>query len=110
MKINLLGTNFTLESDENPEYLESVTQYFSKKIDEIKSTVDTEDPIKLAILAGILVVDELYKYKSSTQEPKNTTELEEAERITLALIDKLDSSLEANSFVPTDPTDGKHQL
>jgi hypothetical protein len=107
MKVELLGTSFTLQSDEKPEYLESVVGVFESKVEEIRGSVDTRDPVKLAILAGILLADELLKTadppagdgggSEETSSPAlsfSVDELDEAERITLELIDKIDTTLE----------------
>lgn len=115
----MLGTSFTLQSDEDPVYLEQVTRFYESKIEEIRSSVETRDPVKLAILAGILVVDDLFKTgaagqsrlqpspapqtneDASLQDAVNpgestidSSELEEAERITMNLIHRISSTLE----------------
>lgn len=119
MKVEMLGTSFTLQSDEDPVYLEQVTRFYESKIEEIRDSVETRDPVKLAILAGILVVDDLFKSgaagqprlqpspageiarESAGNEPNvptdalvDNSELEEAERITMNLIHRISSTLE----------------
>jgi len=61
MKIELLGTSFNIETNAEPEYLNEVLDFYNIKIEEVKNSVNTSDPIKIAILAGILVVDEYFK-------------------------------------------------
>ncbi len=105
MKVDLLGTSFTLQSDESPEYLDKVVAFYSQKLEEIRSSVETEDPVKLGILAGILVADELFKTRERSAEglaedyPSpalqfSLEELDEAERITLELIDRIGNSID----------------
>lgn len=104
MKVSLLGTSFTLQSDESQEYLEELVAFYQNKVEEITKSVETRDPIKLAILSGILVVDELFKLKQDIRSDEgqkldmtialDSEGLEEAERITLDLIKKIESTLE----------------
>jgi cell division protein ZapA (FtsZ GTPase activity inhibitor) len=110
MKVNLLGTSFTLQSDEPAEYLEAVVEEYESKLDEIRSSVETSDPVKLAILTGILLVDELMKKDGTRPSPsalpqQPSDELDEAERITLELIDKIDSTLEVAALKKDGPAD-----
>ena len=68
MRIELLGSAFTIQSDEDPDYLRQVVQYFSDKIDEVSRSVATSDPLKISILAGILASDEYLK--SHAEDPR----------------------------------------
>ena len=89
MRIDLLGAEFTIQTDENPEYLEEVVELYRSKINEIRGSVGTSDPLKIAILAGILVADEFLK-QTGTQR----TSAEEAAKITVGLISELEAALE----------------
>ncbi|MGI9255879.1 MAG: cell division protein ZapA [Salinispira sp.] len=104
MKIELLGTSFLLQSDEDREYLKKVVQYFEKKLDETRRTVDTSDPLKLAILAGMMITDEFFTSKKGSSELASdltVNDLEEAEQITLNLIDTISQTLRENDPEPS---------
>ena len=93
MKIDILGTSFTVQSDQDPAYLRDVSNFYSTKVEEIRRSVTTTDPLKISILAGLLIIDEYYKYKSGTGniDIKDTLE---ADKITKDLIHTLDQALE----------------
>lgn len=103
MKIELLGTSFTLQSDENSEYLQRVIDCFKEKLEEIQQTVETPDPLKLAILTGMLIADELFKAGHSPA--LSVQDLEEAEKITLSLIETISQTLEENEKEQPPPND-----
>lgn len=87
MRIELLGSAFTIQSDEDPAYLQSVVEYYAGKIDEVSRSVATSDPLKISILAGILAADECLKARSSPDDPR-------VAEITEDLIAQLDQTLE----------------
>ncbi len=95
MKIDLLGTSFTLQSDEDPEYLAELVGYLRTKISEVSSTVTTRDNLKLAILSAILVADELFKEREQGQHRNSgdTQTAEEVNRIATDLIARIDDTL-----------------
>ena len=90
MKIHILGSSFTLQSDEDEEYLKRVAEYYEKKLEEIRKKVSTDDPVKLAILTGMLITDDLFSAEKTEVPIKD---LEEAEKITLNLIDTIARTL-----------------
>ncbi|MFW5684614.1 MAG: cell division protein ZapA [Spirochaetota bacterium] len=65
MIIELLGTSFNVRTDEDPEYFREVVAHFRSKVEEIQQSVSTTDPLKIAILAGILAADEYMKLTGS---------------------------------------------
>jgi len=104
MRIELLGTSFTIHTDEDPERLRDIVDYYKTKVQEIRGSVSTTDPLKIAILAGLLSVDEVFKARetdstdgadAATADPgRHGGEAEEIGAIADNLIDALDSSLE----------------
>jgi cell division protein ZapA len=98
LKVTLLGTSLMIQSDEDAEHLQTVIQYFEKKIDEVKKRLPATEPIKLAILAGLNIVDELLKIQTQVRAQQSSAhdsvnEAEEVERITRRMIQKLDNIL-----------------
>ncbi len=92
MHIELLGSSFTLQSDEDSEYLADLLDFYRTKIEEISRSVSTRDSLKLAILSALLVTDELFKERRRSQEiAANATE--ELSRITEELIAKIDAAV-----------------
>jgi cell division protein ZapA len=92
LKVTILGTSLMVQSDEDAGHLQTVLAYFEKKVDEVKRKLPGTEPVKLAIIAGLNLVDELLKIKESLKRNAGG-EAEEAERITQSIIQKLDNIL-----------------
>lgn len=93
LSVQVLGTSFSLKSDENLDYLEEVVDYYKRKVEETQKSVPLSDPLKIALLTGIIVTDELMKERSKGGLGLSKGEAEEAERITKTLIERIDSIL-----------------
>ncbi len=66
-RIELLGTSFQIQSDESPEYIDTLLTYYKSRVQEIEGSVATGDPLKKAILAALLVTDELFRERETVQ-------------------------------------------
>ncbi len=93
MKIDVLGTSFVIQSDQDPAYLRDVVNFYKSKVMEIQNSVSTPDPLKISILASMLIIDDLFKFKMG-QAPANNLEDMEASAITQRLIRELDAMIE----------------
>lgn len=92
LQIDLLGTSFAIQADEKPEYLSALFNHYKQTVLRIESTSGLTDSLKIAILAGILVGDELFKEKMKRSE-QSSLDLATAEKITLDLITKIDQAI-----------------
>jgi len=94
LTVTILGVSLTIKSEESPEYLQKLTHFFQDKIDEAQKHMTTTDPLKILIMAGLNVSDELLKKRTFQVEPDNTelnpTDLED---FTARMINKIDKSL-----------------
>mgnify|MGYP000884182182 CR=1 FL=1 len=63
VKVELLGSSFSIQTDESREYLEAVLDKLRVKYAEVKEASRVDDPLKISILAGIYLVDELMRAK-----------------------------------------------
>lgn len=61
VRVELLGASFTIQTDESKDYVESLLAYLGSKIETVKASSKVDDPLKASILAGIFLVDELYR-------------------------------------------------
>ncbi len=61
VRVELLGASFVIQTDESREYVESLIAYLRSKIETVRSSSKVDDPLKASILAGIFLVDELYR-------------------------------------------------
>ncbi len=80
LQVNILGTSFSVQAREDDEYLKKLLSYYKEITDTIQRTGNLQDPMQISILAGITLVDELYKEKG-----KNADDIE-AEKITNDMI------------------------
>ena len=95
--IDVLGTSFSAQADEDDEYLEKLSSYYKEITSTIKKSTNLQDPMKISILAGITLVDELYKEKQKSfilSSNLDNSELRQAEIITQSLIEKIDGVLD----------------
>ena len=101
IEINVLGTSFALKADEELPYLEKIHEYFKNVCDEIQKNDGIQDQKKTAVLAGILIADELFKEKQKDLEAKDAAKNQdidplaelEADRLTRSMIEKIDKAL-----------------
>lgn len=93
VSISLLGTSFKLRAQEDSLHLQRIVDYYSKIVSQVESSVSERDPLKLSILAGIMVIDELFSNNKQSNYT-NTDELDEVENITLHLINTINKTLE----------------
>lgn len=83
VRVELLGTSFAIQTDESPEYVESLLAYLGSKVEAVKASSRVEDPLKASILAGLFLVDELYRERlDATAKPGSKGAPAEAARPT----------------------------
>ena len=101
LKIEMLGTSFTIQATEETEYLEKLLGYFKRITDDVSKIDSVKTPLQTAILSAIMICDELYKEKQNKVAMENgeytplTNDLDnqEIERRTLEMIAKIDKVL-----------------
>ena len=96
LAVNILGTSFTVQTNGDPQYLRRVVDYLDKRVQEIQSKYaerTSQDPVKISLLAGLNLVDELFRAREGGGAAADDVELE---RITERLIDTIDKSLMGN--------------
>jgi len=101
LKIEMLGTSFTIQANEDNEYLEKLLGYYKRITDDVKNIDSIKSPLQVAILSGIMICDELYKEKQNKVAMENGTyvppqldfDSDEIERRTAEMISKIDKVL-----------------
>ena len=94
LQIDLLGTSFAIQADEKPEYLNALYSHYKKTISQIENTSGLTEPLKVAIIAGILLADELYKEKMKRSDQIPSLDLAEAEKLALGMISRIDQVIQ----------------
>ena len=95
IKVELLGTSFHIESPEDRQYLDNVVAYLTAKVDEVRGEAPVADPVKIALIAGLNIVDEFFKERDGGARSAETGKPRDAEisRIAESLIERIDQSL-----------------
>lgn len=104
VRIDVLGSSFSVQTDEDPAYFSELLSFYKSRIALVESQTRIKDPMRLSTLAALLMADELFKARARiAPKPEasgavgaDTTariEQEEAERIALRLISALDTRL-----------------
>ena len=92
LQIDTLGTSFAIQAKEDEEYLVKLLNYYKKIVTQVECESGLKDPLKVSIIEGIMICDELCKEKQKlqyTNQTINRQDLDEAEKITLRMIDNL---------------------
>ncbi|MDR0785838.1 MAG: cell division protein ZapA [Treponema sp.] len=94
--IDVLGTSFSIAAEEDSDYLNRLLENFKLKIETTQKETGLKDPLRVAILTGYLICDELqriYDKQAFDNELVAHTE-KEIEEITAHLITYIDEILE----------------
>jgi cell division protein ZapA (FtsZ GTPase activity inhibitor) len=84
LHISMLGTSFDIAADEDTEYLENLLKNYQAIVENNKRVLGINDPLKLAILTGFLLCDEIEKIHKEGAF---------GEQLTLDLIARIDEAL-----------------
>lgn len=108
VNIDLLGTSFAVQTDESVEYIEAIVAELRRRLEGLRASTRVQDPLKLSIIAGITLLDELSRSKegfgpqAKSDAPMRADRplaegqgLDELERVAARLIADLDRSLES---------------
>ena len=100
LNINLLGTSFSIQAKEDDRYLAELLARYKNLTSYIERMSGLKDNVKIAIMAGISLCDEIKQIKQKYALPQNQntsnkddTELIEAERIALKIMERIDKVL-----------------
>ncbi|MCF7927973.1 MAG: cell division protein ZapA [Spirochaetales bacterium] len=89
--IEILGTRFTIQTDEDPEYIESLVAFVKEKLHELRKNVGVSDPMRLALLTSIVLSDEIFKMRNGESSYR---EADQVEDIAARLIQEIDNTLD----------------
>jgi len=99
LQINVLGSSFAIQAKEDDEYLNRLLNYYKQITSEIQKSDNLKEPKQTAILAGILLCDELYKEKEKNAKlnkqisSKESSDDGDINRIAGDLISKIEKVL-----------------
>ena len=100
LRIEVLGTSFTIQSDESAEHLSRLSSYVKAKIEEVKSRYTFADPLTVALLAALNIADDMFKSREGREVPGTGEEISSvAER----LINRIDDELLEHNPMEDEP-------
>ena len=67
LQIDILGTSFALQANEEDEYLNKIYEYYKSIVRQVDNDPKLKDPLKKAIISGIMICDELCKSKQKLE-------------------------------------------
>jgi cell division protein ZapA len=88
VSVTIFGQTYSLRADEDSGYVEEAARYLDTKMRTLSESTGTSDPLRVAVLAGLNLVDELKKL----QEQQRSVE-EQVEATTRELLSAIDESL-----------------
>jgi len=63
VKVNILGSEYALKSDADPEYISDLASYVDQKMQKLQQGSSTHAPLKIAVLTAVNISDELFRLK-----------------------------------------------
>ena len=92
LSIDILGTSITISTDEEKEYLKTLLEKYRVTVEKVRRMSGLKEPLKIAVLTGFLLCDDLEKAGAGGVRDK-TEQGSEAEQLTLGMISRLDEAL-----------------
>ncbi|MGD9486893.1 MAG: cell division protein ZapA [Calditrichaceae bacterium] len=89
IRVNIFGSEYTLVSDNDENYVYKIAQYVDEKMRETDRSQTLKSPIKVAILAALNLADELFQerlYREKLLDQLN----EEARKMNRSLTELVD--------------------
>jgi cell division protein ZapA len=84
--VEILGQRLSVRGRGTPEYIEGLAEYLNGRIQTVRDQARVFDPLRLSLLAGLHVVDELYRQREAQQELRIDGQLlERVDRLTARL-------------------------
>ena len=88
LRLDILGTSFTITAEEDEAYLDKVLTQYKTAVNNTQNISGISNPLNIAVLTGFLLCDEINKMKQS--EEAAAGDAQEAEKRTMRLIAALD--------------------
>ena len=76
VKVNILGQEYVISTSADPRYIKEVAAYMNEKMEELKNSgIDANSQqLKIAVLAGMNITDELFAQKANQKKLIDTVE------------------------------------
>ena len=88
--VELMGRQYTLKGDVDPQYMITLAEYINQKLKEMKEMAPQADPTRLALLMSLNLADELFQARN---QPADNAELDRLQEKTRKLVEMLEEGL-----------------
>jgi cell division protein ZapA (FtsZ GTPase activity inhibitor) len=78
-RVDLLGTAFSLTVEGEPAYLQAIYERYQVSLENTRRSTGLEDPLKIAILTGLLLTDDIEKIRTRSKTDEAALEAMEAD-------------------------------
>ena len=92
--VEILGQRLSVRGRGTPEYIHQLADYLNGRIETVREQARVFDPLRLSLLAGLHIVDELYRCRETAAE--RATDAEVLERVD-RLAERLGAVLDGRS-------------
>lgn len=86
--VTLLGHRFTVKTDRDEAFVRGLAAHVGRRIDEVRRTMRSSPPEAVALLAGLLIAEELFE-----ERERSAGSRADVRRATEAMIEKLTAAL-----------------
>ena len=90
-EVDILGSSFTIKSEESTEHLAQLIEHFSSRVAEARRAMPQADSLRVAIVSGLNVTDELFKALQAAEDTHRDSRA--AAQIATRLIGMIDQTL-----------------
>lgn len=93
-KVEIMGRNYTLKGDVDPEYMVSLAGYVDDKLKELRDMAPDTDQTRLALLVALNIADEYFQAKKQNEflpgpeEREAQSRIEEKTKYMISLLEK----------------------
>ncbi|MBI2879833.1 MAG: cell division protein ZapA [Candidatus Rokubacteria bacterium] len=67
-EIEILGQRYTVRGEASPDYIRQMAAYLEGKIQELRRGAGVKEPMRLSVLAGLHIVDELFRAREDQDQ------------------------------------------
>jgi cell division protein ZapA (FtsZ GTPase activity inhibitor) len=90
LRVDILGTSFSFTVEGEAAYLQAIYERYRTVLENTARGTGVSDPLKLAILAGLQITDDLEKLRSHSRSDIAALESMQTEQRVFDLIEKID--------------------
>jgi cell division protein ZapA len=91
IRVEIDGMDYSLKSDNDPEYVESIANYVNQKIQKLNQKTNVKSQTKIAVLAALNIADEYFQIQKNYEN--TLKKLEALEAKSKELSDQVDYDL-----------------